>query len=197
MKGRESGMPEEDWWSSFFDAQATIDLFVGSSTSIGNVVEFGSGYGTFTVPMARRCFGTLTALDIEPDMVECSQRQAQANQLFNVKATMRDFVAHGTGLESGSQAHAMIYNLLHIEHPLELLREAHRVLADGGALSVMHWRSDITTPRGPTLDIRPTPEKCQAWLQDAGFRAIKAVNLQGSCPYHFGLLAYADKAGKP
>ncbi len=190
MKGRESGMPEEDWWSSFFDAQATIELFVGSANSVGNVVEFGSGYGTFTLSMASRCSGTLTALDIEPDMVERTQTQAQTAQLFNVRATLRDFVAHGTGLESGSQAHAMIYNLLHIERPLELLREARRVLADGGSLSIMHWRSDIETPRGPSLDIRPTPELCRAWLEEVGFRSIQIVDMQSCCPYHFGLLGH-------
>jgi hypothetical protein len=70
-----------------------------------------------------------------------------------------------------------------------LLQEAHRVLHDGGMLFVMHWRRDIQTPRGPSLAIRPRPEQCQAWLEEAGFRNVERVNLQSCCPYHFGLIA--------
>lgn len=189
MKGRESGMPAEDWWASFFDAEAAIKLFVGQEAVEGEVVEFGSGYGTFTLPVARHCHGTVNALDIEPAMVTRVQEQAQANQLTNIRADLRDFVAQGSGLESGSQAHAMIYNLLHLENPVALLKEAHRVLAVGGTLSVMHWRRDIATPRGPSLDIRPSPEQCRTWLKEAGFHSVQTVNLQAACPFHFGLLA--------
>jgi hypothetical protein len=77
---------------------------------------------------------------------------------------------------------------LHLESPVALLREAYRVLGAGGVLSVIHWRSDIATPRGPSLEIRPTAEQCRAWMQEAGFKAIQNVDLQASCPYHFGLL---------
>lgn len=189
MKGRESGMPEEAWWSSFFDADAAMRSFVGTKGVSGNVVEFGCGYGTFTLPVARISTGIVSALDIEAEMVAQVLHLAAAEQQPNIRAEVRDFVAQGTGLAAGSQAHAMIYNLLHLEQPLALLQEAYRSLQIGGTLSVMHWRSDIPTPRGPSLDIRPTPEQCQAWLGEAGFHAIRCVDLQSSCPYHFGLLA--------
>lgn len=42
----------------------------------------------------------------------------------------------------------------------------------------MHWRSDILTPRGPSLDIRPRPEQCQAWLCAAGFSGIRQINVK-------------------
>ena len=82
----------------------------------------------------------------------------------------------------------MIYNLLHLENPVSLLAEAHRVLEDGGTLSVIHWRSDIPTPRGPSLKIRPTPEQCAGWMRDAGFRVHGLAELKDACPYHFGLV---------
>lgn len=189
MKGRESGMPAEDWWGSFFDAGAAVQLFVGPDGVKGNVVEFGSGYGTFTLPVARYCHGIVSAQDIEPEMVTRVQELADANQLTNIQAELRDFVALGTGLQSGSQAHAMIYNLLHLESPVALLKEAYRVLKVGGTLSVMHWRSDIATPRGPSLDIRPSPQQCMTWIEEAGFHSVQPVNLKAACPFHFGLLA--------
>lgn len=69
-----------------------------------------------------------------------------------------------------------------------LLHEAYRSLQDGGLLSIIHWRSDIPTPRGPSLAIRPTPEQCKVWMAEAGFRQIESINLQTCCPFHFGLL---------
>ncbi len=188
MKGRESGMPEEAYWATFFGPEAALDQLLILDNSPGNIVEFGCGFGTFTMSAARRTAGIVTALDIEPDMVEAVRQKADAGAYDNIQVVLRDFVTDGTGLDGGSQAHAMIFNLLHLENPVALLREAHRVLGPSGMLSVIHWRSDIATPRGPSLEIRPTPEQCQAWMEEAGFKAIRSVDLQASCPYHFGLL---------
>ncbi len=188
MKGRESGMPDEACWASFFETEVAMDRLLGAAVP-GNVIEFGCGYGSFTVPAARRTSGRVVALDIEPEMVACVRQKAAAFDLPNIQAELRDFVAQGTGVDSGSQAHAMIFNLLHLEQPVALLREAYRTLQDGGSLSVMHWRSDIQTPRGPPLAIRPTPEQCRQWMAEAGFHTIEFVDLQACCPFHFALLA--------
>lgn len=188
MKGRESDMPDEACWAGFFAAEIAVDRLLGMAVA-GDVVEFGCGYGTFTVPAARRTKGRVTALDIEPEMIDCVRQKAAALDLPNIQADVRDFVAQGTGLDSGSQAHAMIYNLLHLQHPVKLLREAYRILQDGGVLSVMHWRSDIQTPRGPSLAIRPTSEQCREWMTGAGFHSVESVDLHDCCPFHFGLLA--------
>lgn len=189
MKGRESGMPDEAYWSSFFEPEGMLDRLSVVAGAADNIVEFGCGYGTFTFPAARRTRGLVSALDIEPEMVALVQRKAEGLGLGNVRAAVRDFVAHGTGLKDGSQGHAMIFNLLHIEEPVALLREAHRILQPGGTLSVIHWRSDIETPRGPSLSIRPTPAQCMAWMTEAGFGPIRPVDLQPCTPYHFGLVA--------
>lgn len=188
MKGRESGMPDEACWASFFEPTVAIDRLMGPLVE-GNVIEFGCGYGSFTVPVAQRTAGCVTALDIEPEMVDCVRQKAVACSLSNIQAEVRDFVAHGTRVATASQAHAMIFNLLHLEQPVSLLREAYRTLQDGGVLSVIHWRSDIPTPRGPSLAIRPTPGQCRDWMAEAGFRAVESVDLQGCCPFHFGMLA--------
>ncbi len=189
MKVRESGMPEEAYWASFFDPDATLQILFDTSGLMGHLVEFGCGYGTFTLPAALRTHGVVTALDIEPLMVEHVRQKAEVLGLSNVQAAIRDFVANGSGLERETQDHALIFNLLHLEQPVLLLREAHRVLRDGGMLFVMHWRSDIPTPRGPSLTIRPRPEQCQVWLEEASFQKIEFVDLQSCCPYHYGLMA--------
>lgn len=189
MKGRESGMPDEAYWASFFDPEGILDRLQLPRNGSYKIVEFGCGYGTFTLPAAKRTRGVVTALDIESDMVELVHRRAQTEGLPHVRAVVRDFVAQGTGVPDGSQGHAMLFNLLHIETPLPLLQEAFRTLQPGGLVSVIHWRSDIETPRGPPLAIRPTPEHCMNWLAEAGFAALSPIDLGDSAPYHFGLLA--------
>jgi len=67
MKTPESGMPEEAMWREFFDAEAILRS-LKPAPSCRHVVEFGCGYGTFTIPAARTVRGTVHALDIEPGM---------------------------------------------------------------------------------------------------------------------------------
>lgn len=182
-------MPDEAYWASFFHPEGVLDRLLDAGDSDCNVVEFGCGYGTFTLPAARRTRGQVTALDIETAMVQLVAQRAKAEDLSNVHAEVRDFVERGTGLADRSQGHAMVFNLLHIEAPVALLKEAFRALHPGGVLSVIHWRSDIETPRGPPMAIRPLPEQCAAWLGEAGFDAVYPVDLNGYAPYHFGLMA--------
>ena len=189
MKGRESGMPDEAYWATFFDPEKLLRRLLPAGVHRGDIVEFGCGYGTFTLPAARSTSGVVTGLDIEPEMVACVRKKVLEAGVTNVVATVRDFVADGTGLADESQSHAMIFNLLHLEQPLVLLREARRVLMPGASLSVMHWRSDMPTPRGPSLAIRPSPEQCATWLHDAAFRSVEPVELEDASPYHFGLVA--------
>lgn len=72
---------------------------------------------------------------------------------------------------------------------MELLIEAYRILKPNGSVSIMHLRSDISTPRGPSLDIRPSLQQCEKWSIGAGFKNVSHVPLDGGCPFHFGLIA--------
>ncbi len=186
MKVRDSGMPSEEQWAGYFDPVRTLVAF-GLGTNIRDVVEFGSGYGTFTLPAAELVSGTVHALDIEPELIGIIEEKISLAGIGNVMAQGRDFVAEGTGLADQSCDVALQFNILHHAEPLALLREAHRVLVPGGCLAVMHWNYDPSTPRGPALDIRPRPEQCIQWGKTAGFHFDVCDRLDLP-PYHYGLL---------
>lgn len=179
-------MPEPERWQSFFDPERILDA-LGLTASVGDVVDFGCGYGTFSIPAAARIRGALHAIDLDPVMVAATAAEARRRSLTNVRAVVRDFVADGTGLADGAVDYAMLFNLLHAEDPVELLREAHRVLRTGGTVAVIHWQPDPATPRGPSMAIRPRPEDCRRWLTEAGFVAVSSpIDLP---PWHYGLTA--------
>ena len=185
MKIRDSGMPGQPTWEGFFNAPDIL-VQLGLDQAASGVVDFGCGYGTFTVAAAAITRGAVHALDIEPDMVAATAARALALGLGNVVAVQRDFIAHGSGLPDDSVDYAMLFNVLHADQPLRLLREAHRVLRPGGRAAIIHWIHDARTPRGPDLRIRPRPRQCREWLGRAGFQLlIPELDLP---PYHYGLL---------
>lgn len=184
MKVRDSGMPPQDYWETLLDVPAILDAF-GFGPDTRDVAELGCGYGTFTLPLARRIGGMVHTIDIEADMVAITQQRATAAGLANLQTALRDVLADGFGPPAGSCDAALLFNILHAEQPVALLRAARDVVRPGGLVAVIHWRSDVPTPRGPALNIRPRPEQIIAWATEAGLKlASAALDLP---PWHFGL----------
>ena len=185
MKIRDSGMPEETYWDSFFDVKNIFKQLQLDET-VKDVAEFGSGYGTFTIPAARIIRGKIHAFDIDEEMIaRLSQRIVKEN-LSSIVIHQNDFVKEGTKLKDESIDYTMLFNILHAEEPVDLLSEAFRILKPGGNVGIIHWIYSSTTPRGPSMDIRPKPEQCIEWLNQAGFKlGSEVIQLP---PYHYGIV---------
>jgi len=179
-------MPPLEQWERFFDAGGILEA-LGCRDLSGDVVEFGCGYGTFTLPAACRASGTVFALDIDPLMVAATAGRAQRAGIRNVVAQQRDFDVDGCGRPACSATYVMLFNILHLQEPLGLLQEAHRVLRPDAILGMLHWRRDASTPRGPPLEIRPSAEQCRLWAEATGFRWIRTPQLPRS-PWHWGMM---------
>ena len=185
MKVRDSGMPEEETWTGFFDPSKVLEV-LGLCREVQGVVEFGCGYGTFTLAAAGIASGTVHALDIEPEMVNLVRQKCGEAGINNVQATVRDIVTDGTGLADNSMDAALLFNILHHEEPVAMMKEALRVLKPNGMLAVIHWNYDPATPRGPAMEIRPRPEQCIEWGRSAGFH-FNEMDRYDLPPYHYGL----------
>lgn len=184
MKVRDSGMPHEEMWSEFFNAGTILDQ-MQLSPELENVVDLGSGYGTFSIPAAQSVRGKVHAFDIEPEMIELLQIKTRKLKLANIEFHLRDFIADGSGLAADSMDYVMLFNILHHSHPKQILDETYRILKPGAKAGIIHWRSDIPTPRGPELAIRPKPNDCRKWAEESGFKITKELLLE---PYHFGII---------
>jgi ribosomal protein L11 methylase PrmA len=95
-KGRDSGMPSAEQWEAFFQPGGILEA-LGCVCMSGDVVEFGCGYGTFTVAAASRVSGIVYATDIDPLMIGATITRASQAGLRNVIAEQRDFVSEGCG----------------------------------------------------------------------------------------------------
>ncbi|MEI6697182.1 MAG: class I SAM-dependent methyltransferase [Bacteroidota bacterium] len=185
MKVRESGMPEEEIWSQFFD----VDLIFSEleiNSSIQDMAEVGCGYGTFTIPAAKHINGNLYSFDIENEMIVFVKQKLKSETSTNVILYERDVLTHSSGLPENSMDYVMLFNIMHHHSPEEFLNEAFRILKPMGKIGIIHWRSDIATPRGPDLSIRPSPEKMMEWIDLTKFKIEKPGFWLP--PYHYGMI---------
>ncbi len=152
-------MPPKDIWEGFFNPVEILSV-MGLADKVMDAVEFGCGYGTFTIPAAKMIKGAMHAIDIDAEIIAVTKNEADNSGLKNVHTMLRDFIKEGTGLKSESVDYVMLFNILHIENPEALLMESWRILRNRGRLGIIHWNYDPATPRGPSMEIRPKPEQC-------------------------------------
>lgn len=186
MKVRDSGMPDEALWDSLFDVEFILQR-LGIDDSLVDVAELGCGYGTFTVPVAERISGTLHTYDIDEAMVARATLRVARAGLSDVIVECRDVLKQGFDLPPSSQHGCLLFNILHHEDPVALLRTAACCLRRGDRLFAIHWRHDPATPRGPSLEIRPRPEQIMAWAEESGMLDL-AGEILDLPPWHYGLV---------
>jgi SAM-dependent methyltransferase len=178
MRIRDSGMPDEAYWESLFDVPLILDrLGVGR---FADVAELGCGYGTFSIPVARRIGGTLYTFDVDPEMLARTRQRAGG---LPIVCEERDVMEGGFGVRVDA---VLLFNILHCEEPVRLLRHAAAALRPGGEVLVIHWRCDLETPRGPSLAIRPRPEQISSWAEETGVLAQARETIELP-PWHYGL----------
>ncbi len=182
-------MPDEDVWKGFFEPNKILKI-LSLNDKAADLAGFGSGYGTFTIPVAKIISGKVCAIDIEPEMIEVTEQKVKAENLNIVETVLRDFISEGSCLEDESVDYVILANILHVEEPEKLLREAYRILRPNGKVVIIHWNHDPVTPRGPPMEIRPTPEKCIEWAISSGFGNPDIYDLE---PYHYGIVLSKER----
>jgi SAM-dependent methyltransferase len=187
MKYRESGMPSEQLWDTFFSPLETLEqLEIDKNTR--NLIDIGCGYGTFLLPAANLISGTAIGIDIDANMVDiCNKKVIQSN-ILNMHTIQGDISTEATAkaLEKYKEEidYVTLFNILHCEEPIKLLHHVYDTLNHKGKMGVIHWIHE-ETPRGPSLEIRPKPEMITEWAEKVGFTFKKQIEL---LPYHFGLV---------
>lgn len=185
MKFRQSGMPEEGMWKEFFNPEEILKVMKVDDT-VGVLLDVGCGYGTFLIPAAK-IVNRVIGIDIDDEMIQACRKKLKQQRLENAELLHWDISKEENHIETqyiGTIDYICLFNILHCESPTDLLKIAKKVASPGGKIGVIHWNYE-DTPRGPSMDIRPTPEKIANWANAIHLHKIKQVALP---PYHYGLL---------
>lgn len=185
MRIRESGMPEEEVWEGFFDVETILDR-MGIDARLENVAELGCGYGTFTIPVAQRVRGWVITYDMDETMLKRTRVRAAEAGVRNVACVRRDVVDEGWGVGEGSMDAVLLFNILHCAEPAALLASAAGIVRTGGAVLAIHWRRDVETPRGPSMEIRPSMEDVAGWGRQMGLLEVEGAEVELP-PWHCGV----------
>jgi ubiquinone/menaquinone biosynthesis C-methylase UbiE len=186
MKYRESGMPDEEMWNSFFDPEVILDL-LDVTVGINGFLDIGCGYGTFLLAASKRV-NKAVGIDIDEQMIDYCRSKIDANQNHNIELIHGD-ISQEQSLSllrsySTNIDYVTLFNILHCENPDKLLQSVYGILEDNGRIGVIHWNYE-NTPRGPSMEIRPRPEQIIALAENTGLTLIKQVDLP---PHHYGLV---------
>lgn len=157
--------PARDAWQRPEDVLRAMELAPTMS-----VADVGAGTGYFAVRLARAVpMGTVTATDIEPNMVRFVNERAHREKLQNLRAILA--TEPGSGLARDSVDRILV---VHVWHHLPdrgaLARDLSLVLRPGGRLLVVDFA--VAARRGPPASMRLPPESIIADLEAAGLTAM-------------------------
>jgi len=187
MKYRDSGMPKEEMWDTFFSPDEILSK-MEITDNINLLLDIGCGYGTFIIPVSKIIKEKVIGVDIDKEMIDICRKKITDEKIQNIDLLNIDISSEESydffGKYNEKIDYISLFNILHCEEPVKLLKCVYKLLNKNGKIGIIHWKYE-KTPRGPVMEIRPKPEQIIEWADISGFKIIKKVDLP---PYHFGLI---------
>lgn len=152
------------------------------------VAEIGCGTGWFTFELEKvvRPRGMVYALDMQPAMLQILRARREWERILTLPCSENEFE-----LDNGEVDAIFHANTLHeCEDPVRHLREAARVLKDGGRLVLIEWHlADEESQPGPPNTQRIQAEDAEQLLEACGFTVNSNEDIG---PYHYIIQAVKD-----
>lgn len=179
-----------------------------------HVADFGAGHGYFTIPLARATGpnGKAYAIDVQDAALDAIRSKAAFEHLLNIEYVRADLdEPGGSRLKDRYIDFVLMANVLaQAENKDSILREAWRILREGGRLAMIEWSASkiarplAASPRGdtgtgfldsttgnfsagigPHAEARVKKETARAITLQAGFEYDREFSAGG---HHYGLL---------
>jgi ubiquinone/menaquinone biosynthesis C-methylase UbiE len=147
------------------------------------VADVGAGTGFFAFPAAARVgrSGHVYAIDLSSDLVDLLRTRRDEEslpQLHPIRNTVSSIP-----LPSAVADVVLLANVLH-DFPPSTITEAVRLLKPEGRLVNIDWKKQ-STPSGPPLSIRLSPDQAAGLLGKRGFQEVDRWEFG---PWHYGLI---------
>ena len=147
--------------------------------------DFGAGSGGWSIPLAKVLRkGKVYALDVQQEMISAIESRTKLDRLSNIETKIRDLEKpEGSGFRKDSADIIIMSNILfQVENKKKVLKEAARVLKEGGEALVVDWKKEtLLGPKGERVD----PEEVKDIAEDVGLKLKEEFEAGG---YHFGLI---------
>lgn len=146
--------------------------------------DFGSGSGGWTIPLAKKLEdGLVFAVDIREAPLSALEGRAKLQGIANIRKILDNVETGVPAIQSNSCHLVLITDLLfQVDEPLEVFKEASRVLQKNGKVLVVEW--NVESPLGPKTG-KISPEQIKQIIQKAGFKLEKEFP---AGDYHFALM---------
>ena len=182
-------MPYEKEWRRYFHPKKTLES-IGLREGMV-LLDSGCGYGTFSIAAARIVGkrGLVYALDIDKKMINIVEKKARSLHLGNIYAMVAD-ISSFRNVKVPPCDFALFANVIHgSRNKVRLLRGARQFLKPRGRIVVINWKVDAGTPRGPSMNLRPTEEETLDLLRKAGYKRAKVLDVPA---FHYAVIAHLE-----
>jgi ubiquinone/menaquinone biosynthesis C-methylase UbiE len=147
-------------------------------TSGVRVADVGAGSGFFAIPFARAIAPTrLFAVDLRPQMLEILRAKLeQPGAPRNIEPVRG--AASATHLGTASCDLVFLGNVWHeLDDRPAALRESARILAPGGRVAILDWRTDRPQPPEPSVEHRIAAGETASTLTSAGWTVSRPADI--------------------
>lgn len=146
------------------------------------VVDLGAGTGYFTVRLARALpHGRVIAVDIEPHMLAWIRHRAARDRLGNISTVLG--TADSPRVSGPIDVMLVVNTFHHIDHRADYFRRVAPLLAPGGRVVIVDFRSG-KLPVGPPDRFKVPPAEATQEMRAAGFSRCASFN---GLPYQYML----------
>jgi len=171
---------------SFANPKRNIEQF--SLEEGMDVADFGAGAGYLAVEAAEAVGkeGSVFVIDIQQELLTKSLHLAREHHLETIQFIHGDLEAEkGSTLPDESVDAVIISNLLfQVENEEAVLKEAYRVLKNGGKILVVDWRESFGGV-GPQPDHVINEEEMREMVEKIDFKHVSDIDAGA---YHYGLI---------
>jgi len=151
------------------------------------VADFGCGAGHYSLEVAKRLGGDgmVYSFDIQPEVLSALKGRAELDHLANLETRRADLeLEKSTGLIDGLLDFVILSNVLfQTENDEAVVKEASRVLKDGGQVAVIDWAKEA--PMGPPKESRINKDHVREICEKNKLFLIKEFD---AGDYHYGLI---------
>lgn len=160
-----------------------FEIIEGMSIEKGKyIADVGCGIGYFTIPFAKTVAdkGRVYAIDINPLMLEETNRRAEEEKLTNVETVL----SGENNFEIGDNCVDVVFTstVFHeVDSPKEFLEECKRILKKEGIIVILDWNK-VEEEFGPPIHKRIDIEAVKDFISEAGLKT-KEIDYIGNSFY--------------